>query len=255
MNLASLRAVVRFTVLFLPALLPLAGCGRAEYEAEVDKAIARLKIDNQFKTLDPMPTVLAAFRNEQSPTGTKVTFRKPAIYTTQPFNAASKSPRNEADPMKPERLKPPFLQNFPGYFQTWEKWPITGRNDSIVMLYTGAQVAEPGLTERLLAELKAALPDLPAELAWGTIDVPTPEGKSVRWNILTFDHEQDFWHLSDSEAVKIKGTFLLLVRDEQGRQVCLGCRWSDTAGDMHQRRQEVLAAAGTVQVALGAKID
>lgn len=257
MNLASPRVVLGFTLLLSPALLPLLGCGRAEYEEQVQKAIARLKLDNQFKTLEAMPSVLAAFKNERSPSGTKVTFRKPQLYSNVPtFNETTTNPRNQAEPMKPERLKPPFLQNFPGYANTWERAPVSGRNDSVAVLYTGAQVSDPTLMQQILDQVKAAYPDLPAELAWSEIAVQMPEqGKTAKWSILSFEHEQDFWHTSDVDPIKVKGTVVVLVREEQGRQVIVLSRWSDTAGDLHQRRQEVLSAAGTVQVALGAKID
>lgn len=253
MNFAPHRSAASLlTLLCLPALLPMLGCGTAEYQEEVNRAMARLKIDNQFKILDTAPTVLAAWKGDQGPIGTKVTFRKPSVYNVQPFNATSMNPGNPAEPLRPERLKPPFLQNFPGFAQAWEKTPIAGRNDSVAVLYVGAQAAEPGVNERVLGELKAAFPDLP-DLAWRTVDVLTPEGKTVRWNALSFDHEQEFMHMS--EPLKIQGSFLLLQREEQGRQVFIGSRWSDTAGDLNQRKQDIQTAAGTVQVAVGVKID
>ena len=52
------RRLLISSSLCMPALL-LGGCGWSDYEPKFDAAIARLKIENKFKTLDDRNNVMA----------------------------------------------------------------------------------------------------------------------------------------------------------------------------------------------------
>ncbi len=248
------RRLLISSSLCMPALL-LGGCGWSDYEPKFDAAIARLKIENKFKTLDDAPSVAAAWKSENAPTGTKVTFRKPKYFTRKPFNASSTSPNKPDEPLRVERLKPPFLPNFPGFYQSWEELSLSQRGSSTAYLYVGGQPIEPGLADRILQDIKTAFPALET-LAWGNTDVDTPDGGRAKWRSLTFTAQQDFWARGDATPEVLNDSiFLILLKEEAGRQIIIAGRWSPRAGEPGEMLRDILAAAGTVTVATGVKID
>jgi hypothetical protein len=228
-----------------------AGCGRQEYEARLDSAVRRLKTENKFTGLDKTPTLIAKLKNDKG-AGVEVSFRKPARFSGTAFSEGAALPTNPNEPLNANRIKPPFLQNFPGFQYCYELLPGAA-GPSTAYLYVGAQPAEPGAADRLLTEMQPALPDPPP--VWNTVVADTPEDTKQTWKALTFTSDQEFVAHDNKTPEKQKATFKLWMCEQNGIQVFLGYRWADRGTDATAMEKDMLAAAGTIAVKTGVKID
>jgi hypothetical protein len=234
----------------LGSLATLAGCGTADYEARVDEAVKRLKIAAKFTMLDPTPTLVAQLKGGKSG-GASISFRKPAFSVAKALTEANADAALGDTAISPLRIKPSFLTTYPGYQYTLET-ANENRGLSIVYFYLGAQIAEPGVGERVTSEIAAALPNL-APLQWSPLPVDTDDGGKVTWSRLTFTAEVPLALRNRAQPEIYPTTFNLLLREQNGYQVVFGGLWTN-AGELSQSAESnFLASAGTFVITPGAK--
>jgi hypothetical protein len=244
---------------FVLAALVVVGCGTAEYETKLDQAVRRLRIENKFVGIDVKETLIAAIKNEQG-TGAKISIRKPSYFGGPAFTEGAADPRQPSQPLKPERVKPPQLTNFPGFQFSYEQKSQT-RGFGIAYLYFGAQPADSGAADRVLADLQAANAANPAAApenapqTWVTVQADTPDGGSTPWKMISLTGSNVFWIEGNPQADHLAGTFIVWMREQQGFQVFVGLRVSTMGVDLEPLKKLVTASLGTVRVVTPVKIE
>jgi hypothetical protein len=233
-------------------VLPLVGCGTAEYEAKLEQTVKRLKIENRFVGLDTEETLIAALKNEQG-TGAKISIRKPTFFAGSAFTTDTADRLNPGQPMKPERVKPPQLPEYPGFQFSYEQRQMT-RGFGMAYAYFGAQATDPAVAEKIAADLAAAYPEATPP-TWNTVQIDTPDGGSTPWKTISVSGPNVFWSDGGVQADNLPGTLVLWLREERGYQVLLGLRGSDSGIDLVELKRLMAAAAGTVRIATGVKIE
>ena len=185
-SLSSRRRVPCFLV-----AVAVAGCSSGAYDADYAKALASLKTRAEFSKLQDGPLELAEGRVKLWPPKSLPDLLTPekADPRGAPQEGERKTDEAEAPPpIDPQRLRPPFLEDFPGFVCAYDavfdseayKLPVTL---SVGSVPTG-DLREPQIAVRLADQAKKHDGFPKDGIKWESRDVVDRGGAKRPWKVL-----------------------------------------------------------------------
>ncbi len=213
------------------AALLLAGCH--DYERDYTKRIEAFRRDAEFAPL---------FSRAVSLDEGRLSLRTPKLLGSTPLREDSPDPEpgfaapdtsdGRPRPIDPRRIKPPFLQNFPGFIEAYEALiPLADQPNRkmFAVLSLGVvplQGSDPDLAGMILEQVRG-IPAF-AEARWRLEELSAPaEGGPARWQVLDLTGEQLF-DLMEGAATEFKpmpGRCLVWLSDEPGQPAAAVLAW------------------------------
>jgi hypothetical protein len=224
-------------LVFLCAVAP--GCGTGEYER-------RMQVGKQREA--QRAAEAGRFNDALYGAGaigqTPVMIRVAKVFTNS-LDANSPDPVT-GGPINPQRLKPPFLPDFPGFGNCYEAYHEDPQAALPYYCYLGAVEGDASLADTVLNQLKAAFPG--SSPAWTPYDAATPSGETVAWRKVRFAGNQPFFQKNLPMPVNVNGIFELHVHESNGWLVFVGWRMPQSISAAVNWEELAALTDGTVQV-------
>jgi len=203
MTIVSRESVARWG-LALVCAATLLGCGRSEYERRLNATVQVLRTGGAKFPVPGTPLQLSMPRPNNDP-------------FTLYIESSAEPGTNE--PVKPERLQPPFVK-LPGFRCCFEmKRPDDGGGQLTYYCYMAATPAgELGsdgkpMEESIGAQAAAALN---AQAVTDTVSCPAADGTSATWQRVTVTAPQSFLGVAGAPPVTIPAVFQLYGHEIDG---------------------------------------
>lgn len=183
------------------SLVLLAGCSTGRYDADYAKAVATYRDAATFAVLNPVPDVFAASRVMiKLPVGFGRVMDGPPVVEGGPPVVAD-----------PNRLRPPFLAEFPGYQATHEQRLAAEGVELPVAVAIGVLPASAGraaIERTILEQVRGDEAFKGGAAAWVDRQVEPREGGPRAWRVLTLVGPQIFESLvaGNQEYKRWEGT-------------------------------------------------
>ncbi|MFM1903561.1 MAG: hypothetical protein RLZZ440_1461 [Planctomycetota bacterium] len=169
-----------------------AGCSSARYDAEYAKQVETYRAEAPFAYLVQTPESV----------GGKLDLRLPRGFTAVPRRQQKQDETTgemRDAPIDPSRLRPPFVDQFPGYLDTFERsLSVEATNaEYFASVAVGAVPGDGGqmaaIEAAILAQVTAddAFKDA-AAAAWGSRELEPLAGGPASWRVLSLDGPQIF---------------------------------------------------------------
>ena len=172
-----------------------AGCSSGAYDADYAKALASLQMRADFSKLQDPPLELAEGRVKLRPPKSLTSWLQ--VGGADP--RAEPNPDGGAAPIDPRRLRPPFLEDFPGFVTAYEAVFEGPRGNLPVTLSVGSVPAteqrEPKIVVRLADQVKKHDGFSGKKFEWESRVVVDRGGGSRPWRVLRLHGPQpiDRW--------------------------------------------------------------
>lgn len=214
---------------FTAAVLLFAGCH--DYEREFTERIEAFRQDAEFAPL---------FASAVSLDGGRLSLRTPKLLGSTPLREDSPDPElkqaatsgGPPRPIDPRRIKPPFLQNFPGFIEAYEALiPVAGQpNRKMFAVLSLGVVPLKGQDAEVAGTILEQVRGIPAfaNADWTVEEVSAPaEGGPTRWQVLDLTGEQlfDLVEGAASEFKPMPGRCLVWLSDEPGQPAAAVLAW------------------------------
>lgn len=208
-----------------------AGCSSGAYDADYSKALASLKTRAEFSKLQDAPLELAEGRTKLRPPKSL-----PDLLTAEKADPRAAPPegdsKEEPRPIEPRRLRPPFLEDFPGFVAAYEgvfdasadKVPVTLTVGSVPT----AERKEPQVAAHLVDQAKKHEGFAKEPFAWESRDVVDRGGATRTWKVLRLHGSQpiDRWVGGKSaEEVPIEATCEIWLSAAADQEHCIVLVW------------------------------
>jgi len=201
------------------------GCSVGRYDADYAEAVAAFEEQAPFAVLQAEPAELAAggFR-----------LRLPAGFLplSPPPPPAEGQP---ADRLDPSRLRPPFMPDFPGYGQTFERRFAVGNAEfpwSLAIGVIPSATLPRRQVETLIADKARAAESFASQKpAWEDREVVAANGGPTAWRVLSLAGQQIFETVvaGNEEHKRRAGVceFWLSADPDRDQQILLAWRYPD----------------------------
>lgn len=219
----------------------LSGCGAGSYEERMAEARdQRQSSQSQQARFDDRlhgPTVMES-------TGARI--RVPKVFEAS-YSIDSQHP-GDGGRVDPGRVKPPFLQDFPGFFICYEAFGPADGTNLAYYCYLGSMPAGDDVEGKILAQLQAAFPS--ARPSFSEIEVQSPQNNAVSWQHVNVTANQPFAEQGSSQsfARTVEGTFDLYIHEADGIVVIVAWRAPREVAEQISLDELMQLTAGTVSV-------
>lgn len=208
-------------------LLGVCGCSSARYDADYAKAVADYRTRAEFTRLQDRPVELADGR---------VRIRPPkelpdALSENGPDPRLPPGDDGQVRNVPPRRLRPTFLEGFPGWAVTYEG--LHGANAKLpatlsISLVPSAEMNQADVEADLLARLKKDEAFENVKLEWQSREVTDRDGAKKAWRVLEARGPQPidrFPGRNEPIEESIETAIAVWLSAERGQEFCTLLAW------------------------------
>lgn len=211
--------------------IAVAGCSSGAYDADYAKALASLKTRAEFSKLQDAPLELADGRVKLHPPKSL-----PDLLTAERADPRAAPPegdsKEEPRPIDPRRLRPPFLEDFPGFVGAYEAAFDSGPFKVPVALTVGsvptAERKEPQVAAHLVDQAKKHEGFAKEGFTWESRDLVDRGGAKRTWKVLRLHGSQSIirWDGGKaSEEVPVEATCEIWLSAAADQEHCTVLVW------------------------------
>lgn len=197
-----------------------AGCSVGQYDADYAKAVQEYRDAAPFAVLQQQPATLASGR---------LTITLPAGFD----KVIDGPPAIEGEPPKkpdPTRVRPPFMDDFPGYQATFEQRLVDGDTELPASIAIGAVTGKPdraAIERSILEQARGDEAFKESQQTWTDREVQPRDGGPQAWRVLSLSGQQIFESLvaGNPEFKRWDGTCELWISADPKQEVITLLAW------------------------------
>lgn len=211
----------------LSAFLGVSGCSSARYDADYARAVADLRTRAEFSRLQDQPVELADGRVRLHPPK-----ELPDVLSENgPDPRFPAGEDGNVRKIDPRRLRPPFLEGFPGWAAAYEG--VHGANGKLpatlsINLVPSAEMKGGELEEQLLARMKREEAFEGTKLEWQSRQLTDRTGVTKTWRVLEARGPQRVDRFAGQKGPieeSIETAVAVWLSAERGQEFCTVLAW------------------------------